>query len=678
MTRTSGESTDSTKISPGINPQATFSHFTDEEMKIISRASRDWYVTNAGPELRLGPTSLYRYILVKPIDIFQEMFNIDREIVLVFSPYEDFQPRTLDAIAAATNRHQALRIERICSILVSKDRDIEAKLSDLLKNDQEAQIVVPFSYQELLELPHDDFFFRNRFKKHFYTRDLFASEAPLKKDLYFFGRTDLVHSLVNRHRSGQVSGLFGLRKTGKTSVIFGVQRALDRINAKSVFIDCQNPAFHRSRWNHALHYILTEVKAQNMMELRLGTLDEYTEEKAPLLFEKHIVKMSKELGDKSILFIFDEIENITFGISPSMQWRAEADFVYFWQTLRSLFQKLPQIFSYLIVGTNPICVEMEKVAGADNPLFAQIPIEYIPRFDVPHTREMVRRLGRIMGLRFDEILFGRLTEDFGGHPYLIRHVCSVINGLCPPDRPVRVDKTTYEQAKTVFLRDYGRYMDMILNVLKEFFNDEYQMLLFLARGDVKTFNECAQLSPLYTNHLLGYGILEENNGKYAFRIEAIRDHLSAREKYKKLELTQEEMWAEISERRNLLEQRMRRLCRMQLKAQFGEPTAREIVSKIMGEPRASKTAGLSFGDLFDAGLSGILFSDLIKLISTNWDCFKNILGSNKDDVIGKLDTINRLRVDAHAKNLTAEDFQMFRLSVGRIDSLLREFLGEPS
>ena len=53
---------------------------------------------------------------------------------------------------------------------------------------------------------------------------------------------------------------------------------------------------------------------------------------------------------------------------------------------------------------------------------------------------MVRKLGRIMGLRFDEIIYGKLTEDFGGHPFLIRHVCSVINRISPAERPVIVDK----------------------------------------------------------------------------------------------------------------------------------------------------------------------------------------------------------------------------------------------
>jgi len=663
------------RVTPGIHPQIRLFDFPEEERRIIERLGKEWYVTNGGTELKLGPSSSYRYILIKPVDHFQQMFNIEREMVLIFSSYENFEPRTLDAISAAFKLHQALRLERICAIVVSKDKEIEAKLTELLKNDQESQIVIPFTYHELLKSNADDFFFRNRFKRHFYTRDLFASEAPLKKDLYFFGRTDLVHELVNRHRSNQVSGLFGLRKTGKTSVIFGVQRALERIGAKSVFVDCQNPAFHRSKWNMALYYVLSEIKRQLKLNQRIRPEDQYTEEKASIYFEECITKFSKEVNNSNILIIFDEIENITPGVSPSKHWSEDMDFVYFWQTLRSLFQKLEKVFSYLLVGTNPLCVELERVHGKDNPIFGQIPIEYIPRFDVPQTREMVRRLGRIMGLQFDEVIYSKLTEDFGGHPYLIRHLCSVINSICGSERPATIDKTLYARAKDIFLRDYNHFLEMILNVLNEFFPDEYEMLRYLACGDTKTFDDFAQLSPLYTNHLLGYGILGENQGRFCFQIEAIKEHLLAKSKYQKLNQTQEEMWAEVSERRNSLEKQLRTLCRIQIQSHLGGEQARNCVLQIFGEPRKSKCSALAYKDLFNGNLSGILFSDFEKIISKHWDCFKNAFGPDKDDLLAKLRAINKLRADAHAKEINKDEMQYFRLSIQSIEKSLNDFLG---
>ena len=665
---------ESVHVRPGLHPHATLSHFPADERQIIERLSKEWYVTNTGSEIRLSPTSIYRYVLAKPTDVFREMFNLDREMVFLFSPYDNFEPRTLDAISEAYSRHQALRLERICSVVISRDAAIQTKLRELLKNDQEAQIVVPFTYAELSTPISDAFFFRNRFRSHFYARDLFASESPLRKDIYFFGRTDLVHSLVNRHRSHQVSGLFGLRKTGKTSVLFGVQRALQHLEGRSAFIDCQTPAFHRLRWNHALHYILAAIREQNNVTDRLGPIEQYTEEKAPVLFEKHLVRMVADLGNKSILLIFDEVENITPTASPSDHWRTGQDFVFFWQSLRSLFQRKPEVFSYLLVGTNPLCVELAKVGTADNPIFAQVPLEYIPGFDVPQTREMVRRLGRIIGLHFDEGIYARLTDDFGGHPYLVRHLCSVVNRIARSDRPVRVDKSLYEEAVKVFLRDYGQFMEMILNVLKEFFPDEYEMLRLLAQGDMQTFKEFAANSPLYTNHLLGYGILQEVDGRYAFRIETIRRFLEARERFMRLHLSDEEKWGEVSERRNRIERDLRRLCRMQLKGQLGEAVAREGFLKVIGEPRASRMAGLSYGDLFDADKAVLYFTDMAKVVGKFWDCFKNVFGPNKDEIVRHLETINSLRVDAHARTMTEAEFTAFRLSAERVENLLSGFL----
>jgi len=279
-----------------------------------------------------------------------------------------------------------------------------------------------------------------------------------------------------------------------------------------------------------------------------------------------------------------------------------------------------------------------------------------------------------MGLRFDEILYGKLTEDFGGHPYLIRHVCSVVNNLIPSERPVKIDKTIYEKAKKIFMRDYGHFLDMILNVLKDSFNDEYEMLLLLARGDVKTFKDLSAMSPLLTNHLLGYGILEENEGNFSFRIESILDHLKSKEKFKGTEISQKEMWAEVSERRNALEQELRKLCRMQLKSHLGEIDARSSVLELMGDPRNKKNAVLSYVDLFDANKSGILFLDLCKIVRKHWDCFKNILGPDKNEVFTKMDLINNLRVDAHAKEITQDEFQMFRICIKKFEKVVSEFL----
>ncbi len=660
------------KIYPGINSQVSLSHFSEDEQKIVKKFSAEWYITNGGGQFNLGPTSEYKYFLIKPTDNYQELFNVELEIVVVFSNYTTFETRTLDAVDFVERKYQALRLEKLCCVIISNDENIVERINDLVKHDQESQLVVPFSYNEL-KSNSDPFFIRNRFKSHFYTRDLFAFESPLKKDLYFFGRNDLVLKLVNRHRSNENTALFGLRKTGKTSVVFGIKRVLETLGEYSVFIDCQNPSLHKRRWNNVLWYILEEIRKQIAPLLQVKPESNFSELNAALLFESTLKDASRLVKQKSILIVFDEIENITFNTSPSEHWTLELDFVFLWQSIRTVFQKNSNLFSFFIVGTNPNAIETSQIKGKDNPIFNQIYFEYIPNFDVPQTREMVRKLGRIMGLQFEETIYAKLTDDFGGHPFLIRHVCSIINKISNFERPIRVDRYLYEKAKIIFHNEYGSYVEMILGVLKSFYPSEFDMLKYIALDDMKTFNELAELSPEFTNHLLGYKIIDKNNSHYSFKIDAIKDYLLTKHKYQKALDTPQERFREISERRNSLEPKLRKIVRNQLQASFGKAEATNHYLAILGEPRKSQYSCNSYNELFDAKICQIYFDDIRKTIIKHYEIFKNIFGSNKDDFDHKMQSINKYRSDAHAKDITKEEMDVFRLCMSYVECKIEEF-----
>ncbi|HEY9832365.1 MAG TPA: hypothetical protein V6D26_17395 [Stenomitos sp.] len=287
----------SEQTTPGLHPQVekNLTIFSEQEQAIVIKLASEWYVTRSG-NLTIGGNSEYKYILIKATRLYQDMFNFERELIVIFSFYDNFQPRSIDAIDFVIDNVlsevQALRIERICSVILSKDDQVEAKIRNILKESQESQVIIPISYSEILN-NNDSFFLRNKFRKNFYTRDLFDFESPLKKDLYFFGRTDLINRIVNRHFSNENSGLFGLRKAGKTSVIFGVQRALDRIGAKSVLISCDDTSFQFRRWNKCFYYIITEIAKKYNLNIKLKPEDKYTEENAGLVFEEQILKIHR-------------------------------------------------------------------------------------------------------------------------------------------------------------------------------------------------------------------------------------------------------------------------------------------------------------------------------------------------------------------------------------------------
>ncbi|ABC33185.1 conserved hypothetical protein [Hahella chejuensis KCTC 2396] len=659
-------------VYPGKHKLLKYNHFLDVEKSIIEVVSKEFYVTHGGEKVQLGINSEYRYIIVSPTEIYKDMFNLDREIVVVFSPYERIQARTLDVFEHVVRRHSTLRIEKICNVLISKDENVESSLTDLIKSEPESQIIIPFSYEELKRVD-DQYFFRNRFRKYFYSRDLFAFEAPLKKDIYFFGRNDLIQELVNRFKSGENSGLFGLRKTGKTSLVNGIERNLQREGIQSIIIDCQDTSFNQRRWNEALHYMCVRVKSILNLSTSLPRESEFNEKNASIFFEEFLISC-RDIKKIPLFFIFDEIENISRDTASSEHWRNGIDFALFWQTLRSIFQRNDRLLSYLIVGTNPTCVELPKIDSIDNPIFNHFQPTYIPGFEVRDTREMVRKLGRRMGLKFNEAVFSRLTEDFGGHPFLMRHVCSLISkNVSDKERPVDIDRLAYKKGKDDFMTNCSNYIEMIIVVLKEFYPDEYDMLSMLANEDFESFNGFAEMHHSYTSHLIGYGIIRKNRLGYDFNIDAVKDYIVGKDKYQKLRLTVQEKWSEISERRNRAEVKLRNIVRMVLMVSFGENKAKEKVLEIFGNPRKDRLKGSKYREIFDPNKSEIYFSDISKIISKNWDVFNHVFSRTKKDVFSTLEFINSSRVDAHAKEITDDEFSYFRVCMKNVEDDIEGF-----
>jgi hypothetical protein len=184
---------------------------------------------------------------------------------------------------------------------------------------------------------------------------------------------------------------------------------------------------------------------------------------------------------------------------------------------------------------------------------------------------------------------------------------------------------------------------------------------------LKTFEEFAELHPSYTLHLLGYGLLKKERGNYDFNIDSIKEYVLEQGKYRRIGLTNTEMWSEISLRRNSSEVKLRKVIKILLKANLGVVDAKQVVLDIFGGQRKSKLSPLTYDELFNAAKSEIYFSDLAKIISKKWDFFKHSFEQTKQDTFRQLDFINSSRADAHAKELSAEEFAYFRLCMASIE-----------
>lgn len=655
---------------PGINPRATFDHFSKEEYAIINKFSRVFYITNSGSDITIGE-SQYKYFIIKPTNKFSEQFNLKRELAVVFSDYYYFEPRTLDAASYAINCKQRsnLRLEKICSVLVSRDPQIETKIRDLLKNDLDMQAIIPFSYEEFSKSEMTEDTMINRFRNSFFDRDLFAFSAPIQKDLYFFGRRDYVQSIVNRAMTGEHSGVFGLRRSGKTSVLFAIQRALDRNEVKSIFFDCEE--LHGYRWNEVLYEIVARISSvyqQGFTRCR----KEYSEKRAAGLFREDLLKILPK--NKLLVLLFDEIERLTFEIAMTEHWKIGNDFVLFWQVIRSFYQTYPNRIAIIIAGTNPKINETPLISGYDNPMFEQLSNDtFLPAFDLMHTKEMVDKLGGYMGLHFDEQVISLLNIDFGGHPFLIRKLCSSINTYITNEKiskPCRIDKAIYNRIKKDFTeRQADNYCKLILHVLEQSYNEE---LLTLKRIALNENHD--NLDHNIIAHLIGYNIISATNGLYDFKIDIVKSYIQRHFEFEKTNLTFEEKRTEISKRRNRCEVALRTLIKTQLLAGYGKSKAHEKVINALEPKYRNFAQNLCYDDLLDPNKNVIYFKDLAKIVESDWQKFSNIFGCRKNYAKSHLEIINSLRGDCHAKDINDVDFDSFRASISWLESILKDYI----
>jgi hypothetical protein len=650
-----------TGIKKGLSVRGNY-----EEKKITTKFSEFFGVTFS----RQGKfkTTDYTIAFLQPDEKLRESFNMFNEVLLLFSPYTVFERRTLDFIDKTLSDFDN-RLDKVCIFIVSKDENILEVIKQINTENKDSKILVPFTYSEVLEESFSKSKLDNKLRKYFYNRDLFALESPLKTDAYFFGRNNIVQSFYDKYSLGEQGGLFGLRKIGKTSVLFALERLIELRGGKSIYIDCQNPSIHKCRWNELLNKIISEIASKYEISTSLINPGcNYNEKDAAKCFEEDISILSKELNNRRILLIFDEIEHITFNTSSSRQWTDEHDFINLWQTIRSIFQKDNSYFSFIITGVNPLCIETTSIAGYDNPIFGMINPLYLDLFNIKDVKDMITNIGKYMGLKFEEEIYTKLTDDYGGHPFLIRHVCSLINEEVQVVRPYTVTKYDYRIKKNEYDKKISGYISLILQILERWYPKEYELLEVLAVDGNQAFKEKIYFCDNEIQHLIGYGILKKASESYFITINAVKDYIKVRYESKKKPDSKEGVWQKVSVERNCIESRMRNLIITILVTNFGKKNLKEKITEYVDSTRKPALMSKEVRDIVD---NNLYLLDLKVLILKNWTLFEKIfLDKVKFEMF--LDLINRYRVDAHAKTISDEDYALLTIAFKWLNEILED------
>ncbi|THF77106.1 ATP-binding protein [Cohnella fermenti] len=475
------------------------SSFPKEE-SLLKPFLSGFYVTS-GYRRKAYNSELSVYIL-NPEEFMKEAFGFNHEVLLVYTEYESMEPRTLQAAEQfLTDSPAKGRVETLNYFLISEDDSVHNWLQTYISENEETRIIIAFNANELRKSRGDSFFIRNQLSKQFFTRDLFDYKLPLAKDTYFFGRSNILAEYIDSIKRGENRGLFGLRKTGKTSILYKLERMGNQEQlGLFIYFDCKDPSVRKLRWHQLLENIILKVCERYDFDKSVLKFDEVN---ISSTFQKVLSELS---SGQRIVLIFDEIEYISFNAKLDNHWGE--DFIDFWQTMWTTQSRNRKIVS-IIAGVNPIVVEQDTINGVQNPLFGIITHRYLTGFNIDEMKEMVRKLGRKMGMSFSLEAMNYIFNRYGGHPLLTRIACSLINNSLNEQAVSR----PFDCTENYLIRDEDKrdsdltfYCRHVVSELKQFYANEYEMLELLAGGHTRDFVELS-LHSEFIKHLQSYGLL---------------------------------------------------------------------------------------------------------------------------------------------------------------------------
>jgi hypothetical protein len=617
---------------------------------------------------------------LKPERHIEKMFGFDREVMFVYAQYSSLEPRLFQAIDSALSAIPASgRVDPLVVAIISRAEN----LTELVKRQQldnaQTRIFVPFSESECLAAGSDAYFARNRFRAHLFARDLFDVSQPITSDLYFFGRAALVVELQDGLRSGKNYGVFGLRKMGKTSLLFKLRRTLEQNSlGRFLYFDLQDAALYRLTWWQLLD------------EIRRGIVDAeaaFEASKGPDDAAKAFRAAVEERRDGvPIVIALDEIEHIAPRLRMEAHW--DRDFLDLWKTLRAV-QNANRHVTFIVAGVNATVIEAPTYSGHDNPLFAMAQVRYMPAFDVAELRTMVRTLGRPMGLQFAEDVYPYLLDRYGGHPSLTRMVCSRSHHRTSSiDRPVTIQKTDFVTDEVGRERSLLPTGEHVLGLLKDWYPDEYEMLEILAAGDVSSFEEMAHGAPEYAEHLKSYTLIDATPPRIripflqtclqrAARSRRNSTNDASKDAVAKAPSPMTDLMA-VGALRNRLEPLLRRYIKRTLKAHLGpERWIDPIIKIVPSGPQRDKLAGLDRDVILNERL---FLLNLITVVDQNWEYFKGLEACPPDRQVTKdqfkvlLVFVNAHREDAHAKAVSEAEIATLRIATAAIEGAITYLL----
>ncbi|MFH8870210.1 protein kinase domain-containing protein [Streptomyces griseus] len=462
----------------------------------------------------------------------RDLFGTAREVLVWVVESPEFQARTVTQAGHIIDKERP----RLCedfAIIVTLDPDTMRHVSETAETLD--TIFLGFDADAFLSFsPHGQSDFIEAMQRRLYARDLYDLPSAVTRAEDFFGRRGMVSEIATSlRRGGRHVGLFGLRKIGKTSMLYKLRSTLQTTGDSYIGhvdverIDAIEPSAENLLWSlgESIYDSHRHIRSISTLQLfgRYRLFSSIPDKSMVFELFDHDIREIIEKSSRSIVMMLDEVELLSPS-TPGSEWGSS--FVRIWRLLRGLDQQFPDRLSYFVTGTNPSAFEVSNIGGRENPVYNYFKVQYLHPLAKDEVSTLLVTLGHKMGLGWEQAALERLASATGGHPALVRSLASIIHSARPDgDTKFIVAQMDVAHAIERFLVERSSLLSQIVAILEEQYKDEYYLLELLAHGKIGEFRECVATFPKDTAHLVGYGICVNPESCTSLEIEILQTFL---------------------------------------------------------------------------------------------------------------------------------------------------------
>jgi hypothetical protein len=462
-------------------------------------------------------------VLIRFGAVLEAELGFTREVPALYSPHTDLQIRTIDPIDQLLREHLPPERRSVTSEVVfvhAPDRRLELKLADWSSS---ARTLVPLVADSDTEAAAQHQLAAIR--QQLWSRDPYETRDAVTGG-EFFGRQRLIHALRQHVRANEPAGLFGMRKTGKTSLL----KELVRIESRPADADQGAQVFVYQDLEHLPGIAggdpVSELVPDLAERLRntLKTAGLRTKEVADLAptatvqsFGRALGSLLDRLGDARVVIVLDEIEHLCPpGAARTEGTSSNQKVPEFFGVCRRLVQERRGNFTLLIAGLASAAVESGELYGRPNPLFNWAHVHYVRPFEAADAAELLRTLGRRAGLEWDDDATTAAFEESGGHALLLRELGSNVLSSLRDDRRtnlIRVDEPAVNAVLPRWKRSVAGLLTEVVDHVRRYYPDEATLLDMLSE-DRSSFESVVDDYPVQIAHLEELGMITNVDGAW--------------------------------------------------------------------------------------------------------------------------------------------------------------------